>query len=168
MDLDGIAYRESAKSRSPIEVVDLPISNDLNVLRAMSSECHNLNHKVINYYGRIPSLLYAEKHSGDYSPRTRFSRYNWMSQVHDIEEFYDLIEELLDGNPIHPSIRIFDKLSSLTKDKLLRWPPCYVSCILKLFSAMIPGKEALISAFKSFETNQEAIDAGRKLSQSHL
>ena len=68
------------------------------------------------------------------------------------------MEELLDGKKVHNSVRIYDKLSSSIREGLGRWPPCYVSCIITLFSQSIPGVETLKSAFKALETYQEALD----------
>jgi hypothetical protein len=161
LDDDNGVFRNSVLSKRPTKIVELPVSNDLTKLREMGPSCHNLNHKIVNYYGRIPSLMYAERESKDSSPTGRFYKYNWGGTTHNSDEFYDFVEELLDGKKVHNSVRVYDKLSSSIGEGLGRWPPCYVSCIITLFSQSIPGVEALQSAFKALETYQESVDKGK-------
>ena len=83
LDDDNGVFRNSVISKRPTTIVQLPFSNDLTKLREMGPRCYNLNHKIVNYYGRIPSLLYAERESKDSSPAGRFYKYNWGGTSHN-------------------------------------------------------------------------------------
>ena len=162
LDLDHV-YSESTVSRRSCEVVELPFSFDLIKLQAMGENCRPLNEKIVAYYGGIPSLMFTERESRDYNPYNRFLDYTWEVGRGE-NDFLDFITELLNGLSIHESVRVYDKLASLVgSDKfisVLRWPPCYVICILGLFNVSGCGLHYLITSLKALQTYQDALLEG--------
>jgi hypothetical protein len=103
-------------------------------LQPMGDNCSGLTHGVVAYYGGIPSLVYAAKNLFE-QPRDRFERE--CINVTDAERetvLHHFLDEMFSGIHTHASVRRFDMFSTLVaeaQESKVRWPPCYIACILQ-------------------------------------
>jgi hypothetical protein len=103
-------------------------------LQRKGNNCSGLTHGEVVYYGGIPSLVYAAKNLFE-RPRDLFERE--CISVTDAEKnilFHEFLDEMFFGKYTHASVRRFDMFSTLVAEAQgpkVRWPPCYIACILQ-------------------------------------
>jgi hypothetical protein len=106
---------------------------DLGALRAMSPQCESLTYAEVMLYGGIPSLIYSVKALGEMTPEVRFARKFNRGSFHDRPELLmRFVMSVVDG--CHRSeIAVFDEFSIGLKEAKIRWPLCYIACIMETF-----------------------------------
>jgi hypothetical protein len=93
-------------------------------------ECDSLTPVEICLYSRIPALIYSVK-TGKFNPSKYFNDQNIVIPK-DSRDFVlmNFIKELLNGKT-HNNMHLFDALAQFTSENKLRWPLCFIVCILK-------------------------------------
>lgn len=123
-----------------------PFSTSIALLQEMSISCAATTPAEVALYGGVPSLIFSAKQGGLQSPRARFD--SQCIQISASEETFVLmhfIQEVLHGNAVFSDVRIFDMFCSVPKINKVRWPICYIACIMSLFPSIryIPFEETV-------------------------
>lgn len=115
-------------------VLDFTPCIDVLALRAMSSKCSSLSPSEVSLYCGIPSLIYSVKALRERTPALRFAeRFAPGCLRDDIGLLADFVATILDGFR-RPRLRCFEQYGVFGKDERMRWPLCYIECILSAFS----------------------------------
>ena len=128
-------------SNRPLLLLRMPESYDIQALLNMDELCsHALTRSKASFFGGIPSLMYVTSHQAEESPSARFTRIKtFSSPSYDNEEFLDFIVALVTGL-VPESIRKYLCFCSDTTfhepfGLMVRWPLCYVACIINRYVA---------------------------------
>lgn len=127
---------------------ELPVSTNIAKLRHMHVRCAALTRAEVALYGGIPSLIYSVKARGENTPEERFRRVKLKIPKNKKRFVQRLVSELLDGDPCLESSAkgyMFYMFASFTQHDKVRWPLCYVKCILKHCEQTEPIRELLDS-----------------------
>jgi len=142
-------------STPDIIVVRMPQSNDLSELRKME-ECSGLTGHEATIYGGIPALIYSALRNAGFFPGARFNNtmqkfvQKFPGKTRDnllLESLLKLfLQEVFNGTRSHgdPKLRFFDQFSSIPESGKIRWPLCYLSEILNIFTITGPGVGGII------------------------
>jgi hypothetical protein len=107
---------------------------DIHALRAMSPGCSSLSPSEVTLFGGIPSLIYSVKALGERKPILRFEdRFPPGSLGTDVDLFQQFVASALDGRR-RPKLRCFDEFGIYDQEEHMRWPLCYIDCILSAFT----------------------------------
>jgi hypothetical protein len=142
-------------------VVSLPTCMNETELQSMGYNCSGLTHAEVAYYGGIPSLVYAVKTLFE-QPRDRFRRQ--CIYVPDAENdicFHQFLDEMFSGIRKHASVRRFDMFSTLVaeaQEPKVRWPPCYIACILQQVN--LPTSNMAAEMLNSFPVHATTSQSG--------
>jgi hypothetical protein len=112
-------------------VVSLPTCMTERVLQSMSPACSGLTRAEVAYYGGMPSLIYSVKHLNEHL-ENRFGRQKISIGIDERPRLLaQFLEEMFTGTYLHNDVRRFDMFSTSVSETHLRWPPCYIGCILE-------------------------------------
>jgi hypothetical protein len=142
-------------------VVSLPTCMNETELQRMGRNCSGLTHAEVAYYGGIPSLMYAVKTLFE-QPRDRFER-ECIDVTYAERDalFHEFLDEMFSGKRYHTSVRRFDMFSTLVaeaQESKVRWPPCYIACILQLVS--MPSARMAAEMLNSFPAHAKKFQSG--------
>ena len=143
--------------RRPCLTVPLPCTYELAPLRQMSPDCSTLTPLQIAYLGGIPSLIYSTHVNKEDSPSIRFrSQRIFIEPADKMRILAAFVEEFLTGKRITGRSALFDMFSVVPEHNRMRWPLCYVICIIDLFSSKLTS---YLSPLKKCLNNLEVFSA---------
>lgn len=131
----------TALSDRGMTLVPMPLCANVPLLQNMDMvRCSGITASLAAFYGYVPSLMYAVLMQGEESPAIKFSKVIKQPSS-KYKEVVDFAVTLITGIPC-PSLKPFFCFTSAVGDEpfagiRMRWPLCYVSCILKNY----PGCE---------------------------
>lgn len=140
IDLDFFSKGTSDRTH---EVVPLPVSKDLQLLRSMSEKCASLNSVEAAMFGYIPSLIYSMK-ADKPSLEIRYRKESIIIPQGDGERSVlgEFVRQLLVGNvkydyedeePWIKTVRKFDVFGSVIKVGYIQFPLAFIAIILDEF-----------------------------------
>lgn len=144
-----VEYMTKGTSPRVHELVPLPISKNLKLLRAMDDTCKSLTELEAAIYGYIPSLIFSWKVA------------DWSFQKHVSDESFGLksysddtqklilgafVRQLLNGEIYEPSytqpwmqvLRLYDVFGSNPETNRIQFPIGYIAAILSEFGVFVP------------------------------
>jgi hypothetical protein len=118
---------------SPRGCLTVPFHPTLDIpsLRAMSNACSAITPAEVMLYGGIPSLIYSVKAMNEMTPEERFFK-KFVRHSCDQGLLKLFVVSVVTGQRID-GIALFDEFSIVSEDGKIRWPLCYIACILKTF-----------------------------------
>ena len=130
----SLAMTSERGSLRNCEIAHVPTSMDLSLLRAMDPCCAALTRAEAALYGGIPSLIFTVKKFG---AGVVTSRYNLecisIDQADAANVLRDFVRAVRSGRPEayrKTKAKRFCMLASLSEGSVLRWPLCFISCVL--------------------------------------
>jgi hypothetical protein len=144
-------------------LVPMPVSCDVSLLQGMNAtKCSAITPSLAAFYGYMPSLMYAVCVQFQESPSMKFSMVV-RDKSTDFALLLDFVIALITGIPF-PSLRRFFCFASAVEYKHLlgirmKWPLCYVSCILRHFSDQ-PLYEYIAKRIDMLEGGCETVGSG--------
>ena len=130
-----ISLEPSDHLPSPRGCLTVPLYQCMEIhwLRNMSVQCEALTPSEVMLYGGIPSLIYSIKSMHEMTPSERFFRKfppRSLASAPELLKFF--VASVLDGVR-RPEIAMFDEFSFMPEVGKIRWPLCYIACILETF-----------------------------------
>ena len=104
---------------------------DITSIRKMSDMCSAITPAEVMLYGGIPSLIYSVKVMNEMSPEVRFFKNNVLHSC-DPGLLKSFVSSVVRGQRTDALAR-FDEFSTVSEEDRIRWPLCYIACILKTF-----------------------------------
>lgn len=172
--------RELPSARKLV-LVNMPESFSLKELRSISPVCIDLTVEEAQYYGGIPSLIYATKMDVDeLSPATRFKRFSRSFKLHKdtlLKAYiYDVLNCIFTGDLIGKSDEInmlgsFASVKEENREIKARWPLVYVSLIIEFLTRICTGSRdddkskfialwSIVDLFRSYKRDMLNIGSG--------
>ena len=140
--------------------VHIPQCVDLNSLRNMSVQCESLTPSEVMLYGGIPSLIYSIKAMGEMNPDVRFSKKIFPRSCRDQNMLKSFIMSVVDGVP-RSDVAIFDEFAVVPEENKIRWPLCYIACILGAFEEN-EATRAVCDNCASLSTYAQTTESGKE------
>jgi hypothetical protein len=132
---------------------------DITSLRAMSNMCSAITPAEVMLYGGIPSLIYSVKAMNEMSPEERFfKKFVRHSCEPDLLKFF--VSSVVTGQRIDAIAR-FDEFSIVSEGNKIRWPLCYIACILKAFEQN-EATHAVCDYCDSLSTHAQESESGKE------
>lgn len=132
---------------------------DITSLRAMSDMCRAITPAEVMMYGGIPSLIYSVKAMHEMTPKERFSnKFGLHSCDPDLLKFFVLSVVMGERRG---EIALFDEFSIVSEGNKIRWPLCYIACILKAFKQN-EATRAVCDYCDSLSTYAQATESGKE------
>lgn len=118
-----------------VYIVQMPESYDINELTHMDLDrCSGITPAIAAYYGGVPSLMYAVLQPDTATPQGKFKNVIKGTSSDD-EEFNAFVNALLCGTPGQLTLaKYLPFASGVSNNQLVKWPPCYIHCIMDYFS----------------------------------
>lgn len=98
----------------------------------MSNSCSALTPAEVMLYGGIPSLIYSVKVMHEMTPEERFSKKFEQHSIDGLKLLKSFVISIVDGER-RKDIALFDEFAVVSEGGKIRWPLCYIACILRTF-----------------------------------
>ena len=125
----------------------------------MSNRCDAITPAEVMLYGGIPSLIYSVKAMNEMSPEERFFK-KIVRHSCDSGLLKLFVSSIITGQRIHEIAR-FDEFSTVSEDGKIRWPLCYIACILRAFE-LNEATNAVCNNCDSLSTYAQETETGKE------
>jgi hypothetical protein len=125
----------------------------------MSDMCGAITPAEVMLYGGIPSLIYSVKTMNEISPEERFSN-KFSRHTCDPGLLKLFVVSVVTGQR-NDDIALFDEFAIVSEGGKIRWPLCYIACILKAFE-LNEATHAVCNYCVSLSTHAQETESGKE------